>query len=69
MGESRRRLLKTEDPVHRGTQASALCEGFSNGNVPCNPETDDETIELVQWMCGQGYTTGYTGNCGSDRPQ
>ena len=54
-----------QDPVHRGTQASALCEGFSNGNVPCNPETDDETIELVQWMCGQGYTTGYTGNCGS----
>ena len=52
-----------QDPVDRGTQASALCEGFSNGNVPCNPQTPEETIQLVQWMCGQGYTTGYTGNC------
>ena len=59
-----------QDPVHRGTQATVMCEGFSNGNVPCNPDPDDaayedDLVELVQWMCGQGYTTGYTGNCDS----
>ena len=40
-----------------------MCHSLTDGNVPCNPQNDDETIELVKWMCGQGYTTGYTGNC------
>ena len=50
--------------VNRGEQATLMCESLPSGNVPCDPQTDEETIELVQWMCGQGYTTGYTGNCG-----
>ena len=62
--EAERNQDTTLNPgVNRGTQAEVMCEAYGGGNVPCNPQTDEETVELVQWMCGQGYTTGYGGNC------
>ena len=59
-----------QDEVDRGTQASVMCEAYggSGGPANCNPDPSDpnyadDLVELVQWMCGQGYTAGYTGNC------
>ena len=57
--------MEANDPnqVNRGTQAEVMCQAYGGGNVPCSPQTPEETVELVQWMCGRGYTSGYTGKC------